>query len=299
MGMPPLVSNDSPASASIVDVPASKEITAPSADDPSAIAPAETSKPPACRKRGVWHARCSWVALRSVRLVRWVAACILSWFCYILATEIFFCAYLLLHATLHAALLPPVPASEVLQELVETGATMYGGNWTWRTPWEIDGHLYLVCYSLQELSEKLGLQPVLGDDAYYSASHCAYTWENFATIFSYCGYGTFEIVMFVGRALLFTIWVFIWLRITPVILQQLGLKLAGARSVGPFAARALAAATLAFAAFAAAHFSFALLALFWLAGPVAASATDIWAKEVARLKTVIIGRQDKSVLGAN
>ena len=69
--------------------------------------------------------------------------------------------------------------------------------------------------------------------------------------------------------------------------------------MGPFAARALAAAALAFAAFAAAHFSFALFALSWLAGLVAASTTDIWVKEVARLKTVIIGRQDKSLLGAN
>ena len=300
MGMPPLVSNDSPASASIIDVPASEEVTAPSADDPSAKAPGETSKPHACRTRGAWYARCSWVALRSVRLVRMVAVQILSLFCYFLATEIFFCAYLLLHATLHAALLPPVPASEVLQELVETGATVYGGNWTWRTPWEMNGHLHPQCYGLQVLSEKLGLQPVLGDDDYYIASRCAYKWEDPATILSYMGHGTcnFEIIMFFSRALLLTIWTFMWLRIYAlVILQGLGLKLAGAKSVGPFAARALAAATLAFVAFAAAHFSFALFALSWLAGLVAASTTDIWVKEVARLKTVIIGRQDKSVLG--
>ena len=95
MGMPPLVSNDSPASASIIDVPASEEVTAPSADDPSAKAPGETSKPHACRKRGAWYARCSWVALRSVRLVRMVAVHIISVFCWFWALEIFFCAYLL------------------------------------------------------------------------------------------------------------------------------------------------------------------------------------------------------------
>ena len=276
MGMPPLVSNDSPASASCIDVPASEEVTAPSADDPSAKAPGETSKPHACRKRGAWYARCSWVALRSVRLVRMVAVQILSLFCYFLATEIFFCAYLLLHATLHAALLPPVPASEVLQELVETGATVYGGNWTWRTPWEMNGHLHPQCYGLQVLSEKLGLQPVLGDDDYYIASRCAYKWEDPATILSYIGHGTcnFEIIMFFSRALLLTIWTCMWLRITLVIHVYVPCdedKLPGAKSVGPFAARALAAATLAFAAFAAAKFPFALLGLSMLAGLVAAS----------------------------
>ena len=317
MGMGLLVSNDSPTSAYIVDVPASKEITAPSADDPSANAPAETSKPPACRKRGVWHARCSWVALRSVRLVRWVAACILSWFCYILATEIFFCAYLLLHATLHAALLPPVPAWEVLQELVETGATLYGGNWSGCTQkqmadlgiqknytqgldyvdceveaafcrqrnvtlypaWEINGQLYAECYLLQELSEKLGLQPLLGTDDAYSTSHCAYTWtwEDPATIFSYIGQCNFEIVMFFLRALLFTIWILWWLRIFPatpkffpkslLVFCEQATRRAGEqappkseelavpirKSVGLFAALALAAAALTFAAFAPAY----------------------------------------------
>ena len=330
MGMGLLVSNDSPTSASIVDVPASKEVTAPSADDPSANAPAETSKPPACRKRGVWYARCSWVALQSVRLVRWVAgwvaALVSGVFCGVLvalggalAMWIFLRTYLLLHATLHAALLPPVPVSEVLQELVETGATLYGGNWSGCTQkqmadlgiqknytqgldyvdceveaafcrqrnvtsypaWEINGQLYAECYLLQELSEKLGLQPLLGaDDAdAYSTSHCAYTWtwEDPATIFSYIGQCNFEIVMFFLRALLFTIWILWWLRIFPatpkffpkslLVFCEQATRRAGEqappeseelavpirKSVGLFAALALAAAALTFAAFAPAY----------------------------------------------
>ena len=328
MGMPPLVSNDSPASASIIDVPASKVVTAPSADDPSANAPVETSKPPACRKRGVWHARCSWVALRSVRLVTWVAvwvaAVTFGLFCGVLAglvcalaMGIFVGAYLLLHATLHAALLPPVPAWEVLQELVETGATLYGGNWSGCTQkqmadlgiqknytqglgyvdceveaafcrlrnvtsypaWEINGQLYAECYLLQELSEKLGLQPLLGTDDAYSTSHCAYTWtwEDPATIFSYIGQCNFEIVMFFLRALLFTIWILWWLRIFPatpkffpkslLVFCEQATRRAGAAGPGAdqelelavpirkslFAALALAAAALTFAAFAPAY----------------------------------------------
>ena len=319
MGMPPLVSNDSPASASIIDVPASKVVTAPSADDPSANAPVETSKPPACRKRGVWYARCSWVALQSVRLVTWVAgwvaALVSGVFCGVLvalggalAMWIFLRTYLLLHATLHAALLPPVPATEVLQELVETGATLYGGNWSGCTQkqmadlgiqknytqgldyvdceveaafcrqrnvtsypaWEINGQLYAECYLLQELSEKLGLQPLLGTDDAYSTSHCAYTWtwEDPATIFSYIGQCNFEIVMFFSRALLFTIWLLLWLRFLPAIpkfflksnlalcwdhMQGQGPKLAVPNSVGLFRALALAAAALAFAALAPAY----------------------------------------------
>ena len=104
----PLVSNHSPASASLVDAPASKEVTAPSADDPSANAPVETS---ACRKRGAWPSRCSWADLRSVRLVRRVAAYVLGvlwWvtayilFTFALGMGALLYAYFLLDPTLHA-----------------------------------------------------------------------------------------------------------------------------------------------------------------------------------------------------
>ena len=334
----PLVSNHSPASASLVDVPAGKEATAPSADDPSANAPVETS---ACRKRGAWPSRCSWADLRSVRLVRrvaayilgvlWlVAAVILSVLFFLLVMEVFLYAYFLLHAslshgaesvawssplhpTLNATLLPPVPASEVLQELVETGATLYGGNWSGCTQkqmadlgiqenytqgldyvdceveaafcrlrnvtsyptWEINGQLYPECYSLQELSDKLS-----GDDDYYSP--CAFTWEDPASIFSYSGHGTcnFEIGMFFSRALMFTVWIVMWLRILPVITKLypkrtfcfcvpvtfllLPPPYCAAKNVGRFARLALAATAFAFAAFATSNPGGALCALWGL-----------------------------------
>ena len=336
----PRVSSVSPTSASTADVPASKEVTAPSADDPSANAPVETS---ACRKRGAWHSRCSWAALRSVRLVRWVAAYTLSVLWWIAAvilwtlffvsmTQVFLSAYFLLHAslshgaesvawsstlhaTLHATLLPPVSASEVLQELVETGATLYGGNWSGCTQkqmadlgiqenytqgldyvdceveaafcrlrnvtsyptWEINGQQYPECYSLQELSDKF-----LGDDDYYSP--CAFTWEDPASIFSYSGHGTcnFEIGMFFSRALMFTLWIVMWLHILPVFAKLLPRRTfcfcvpvtfwgpaptalllhCTAKAVGRFAALALAASALAFAAFAASNFDTALVILY-------------------------------------
>ena len=107
------------------EVPTSKEVTTPLADDPSAKAPMETSKP-ACRKQlGRRDTSCA-----CVRTLLAFAVLVLSMLCcFTMASMAFFTSYALLHESLRSAMLPPIAASSVLQELVETGATLYGVSW--------------------------------------------------------------------------------------------------------------------------------------------------------------------------
>ena len=168
--------NGSPTSASVVDVPASKEAAAPPAYEPSANARMGTSKPvPVLAVR-----RC-----RPLLLIASFAACMFS------------------SITILMALLPRhIGATESMrqelrQKLVETGATLYGVsscaytqkqladlgttehftqgldyvdceveaafcrqmNVTLYPTWQINGQLYPEYYSLEKLSEKLS-----GDD---------------------------------------------------------------------------------------------------------------------------------------
>ena len=170
------LSNDSPTSASVVDVPASKEAAAPPAHEPSANARMGTSKPvPVLAVR-----RC-----RPLLLIASFAACMFS------------------SITILMVLLPRhIDATESMrqelrQKLVENGATLYGVsscaytqrqladlgttelftqgldyvdcevkaafcrqmNVTVYPTWQINGQLYPEYYSLEKLSEKLS-----GDD---------------------------------------------------------------------------------------------------------------------------------------
>ena len=106
-------------------MPTSKEVTTPLADDPSAKAPMETSKP-ACRKQlGRRDTSCA-----CVRTLLAFAVLVLSMLCcFTMVSMAFFTSYALLHESLRSAMLPPIAASSVLQELVETGATLYGVSW--------------------------------------------------------------------------------------------------------------------------------------------------------------------------
>ena len=173
-----LLSNDSPTSASIVDVPASKEAAAPAAHEPSANARMGTSKPvpiPAAVRR-----------YRPLLLIAFFPA-------YIMST---------LTLTNDFAASPSIDATESMrqelrQQLVENGARLYGVsscastqkqladlsttdhftqgldyvnceveaafcrqmNVTLHPTWQINGQLYPEYYSLEKLSEKLS-----GDD---------------------------------------------------------------------------------------------------------------------------------------
>ena len=186
----PLISSVSPTSASTTDVPASKQATTKSANDPSAKAPVETSKPLSRTQlgRGVcdasyWSVRRQAVLRRVVLRIALVAAVILT------------------TATLLRMASPTVPplvtASGVRQELVENGATLYGisscastqkqlvdlgtteyytqgldyvdceadaafcrlMNVTSYPTWQINGQLYPGYYSLEKLLVRLS-----GDD---------------------------------------------------------------------------------------------------------------------------------------
>ena len=186
----PLISSVSPTSASTTDVPASKQATTKSANDPSAKAPVETSKPLSRTQlgRGVcdasyWSVRRQAVLRRVVLRIALVAAVILT------------------TATLLRMASPTVPplvtASGVRQELVENGATLYGisscastqkqlvdlgstehytkgldyvdceadaafcrlMNVTSYPTWQINGQLYPEYYSLEKLLVRLS-----GDD---------------------------------------------------------------------------------------------------------------------------------------
>ena len=313
------------------EVPTSKEATAPLADGPSAKAPIETSKPASRKQLG---RRGISACLRPLFAL---AVLVLSMLCcFTMASMAFFTSYALLHESLRSAMLPPVAASSVLQELVETGATLYDGNWSgctqkqmadlgiqenytqgldyvdceveaafcrlrnvtsYPTTWEINGQLYPECYSLQELSDKF-----LGDDDYYSP--CAFTWEDPASIFSYSGHGTcnFEIGMFFSRALMFTVWIVMWLRILPVITKLypkrtfcfcvpvtfllLPPPYCAAKNVGRFARLALAATAFAFAAFATSNPGGALCALWGLVCLVLIYAHPRNSASIDQVKTV-------------
>ena len=176
----PRVSSVSPTSASTADVPASKEATAPSADDPSAKAPVKTSK-----------------QLSRTQLGRMV--------CRVVLPLALVAAFILTSAALarmtksdHGCTVPPlVTASGVRQELVENGVTLYGisscgstqkqlvdlgttehytqgldyvdceedaafcrlMNVTLYPTWQINGQLYPEYYSLEKLLVRLS-----GDD---------------------------------------------------------------------------------------------------------------------------------------
>ena len=117
--------------------------------------------------------------------------------CFTMVSMAFFTSYALLHESLRSAMLPPIAASSVLQELVETGATLYGVSWCGSTQkqmadlgitmnytqgldyvdceadaafcrlmnvtsyptWQINGQLYPEYYSLEKLLVRLS-----GDD---------------------------------------------------------------------------------------------------------------------------------------
>ena len=172
----PLISSVSPTSASTTDVPASKQATTKSANDPSAKAPVETSKP-----------------LSRTQLGRMV--------CRVILLLALVAAFFLTTATLlrvSSSTVPPlVTASGVRQELVENGATLYGisscastqkqlvdlgttehytqgldyvnceadaafcrlMNVTSYPTWQINGQLYPGYYSLEKLLVRLS-----GDD---------------------------------------------------------------------------------------------------------------------------------------
>ena len=167
-----LLLNDSPTSASTVDVPASKEATAPPAHEPSANARMGTSKPvpvPAAR-------RC--------RLLLPIAS-----------LAVFALSSIIIVATIVPGHIDVTESmrQELLQQLVEKGATLYGVsscaytqkqladlgttehftqgldyvdceveaafcrqmNVTLYPTWQINGQLYPEYYSLEKLSEKL------------------------------------------------------------------------------------------------------------------------------------------------
>ena len=187
------LSNDSPTSASVVDVPASKEAAAPPAHEPSANARMGTSKPvPVLAVR-----RC-----RPLLLIASFAACMFS------------------SITILMVLLPrQIDATESMrqelrQKLVETGATLYGVsscaytqrqlvdlgttehftqgldyvdcevkaafcrqmNVTLYPTWQINGQLYPEYYSLEKLSEKLSGDDELDGLDYTKQPHSAIGW---------------------------------------------------------------------------------------------------------------------------
>ena len=186
----PLVSSVSLTSATTTDVPASKEATAPSADDPSAKAPVETSKPLSRKQLGRGVCDASYWSVRRQAVLRRVVLRI-----------VLVAALILTMATLLRMASPTVPplvtASGVRQELVENGATLYGisscastqkqlvdlgttehytkgldyvdceadaafcrlMNVTSYPTWQINGQLYPGYYSLEKLLVRLS-----GDD---------------------------------------------------------------------------------------------------------------------------------------
>ena len=221
--MSSLLSNDSPTSASIVDVPASKEAAAPAAHEPSANARMGTSKPvpiPAGVRR-----------------------------CRPLLLEIaLFAAYTMSTVTLINDFLPqpsidPTASmrQELRQQLVENGASLYGVsscastqkqladlgttdhftqgldyvdcekavylcrhmNVTVYPTWQINGQLYPEYYSLEKLSEKLsGDNEVLDGLDLTKQPHSYIGWaRQFFKIFRY----TFTFVF------LFSSWIMSWL----------------------------------------------------------------------------------------
>ena len=214
------LSNDSPTSASVVDVPATKEAAAPPAHEPSANARMGTSKPVPV------------LAVRRCRPLLLIA---------------FFAAFMLSTVTI-LDVLPPhhidATASmrqELRQQLVESGASLYGVsscastqkqladlgttdhftqgldyvdcekavylcrhmNVTVYPTWQINGQLYPEYYSLEKLSEKLsGDNEVLDGLDLTKQPHSYIGWaRQFFKIFRY----TFTFVF------LFSSWIMSWL----------------------------------------------------------------------------------------
>ena len=226
--MSSLLSNDSPTSASIVDVPASKEVAAPAAHEPSANARMGTSKPvpiPAGVRR-----------------------------CRPLLLIALFAAYTMSTVTLTNDFLPqpsidPTASmrQELRQQLVENGASLYGVsscastqkqladlgttdhftqgldyvdcekavylcrhmNVTVYPTWQINGQLYPEYYSLEKLSEKLSGDDEDGLDL-TKQPHSSIGWARqsfkiFRILFSY--------------TLLFLSWTTSWLMVKAVIIN--------------------------------------------------------------------------------
>ena len=225
--MSSLLSNDSPTSASIAHVLASKEATAPPAHEPSANARMGTSKP---------------VPVPAVRRCRRPLLLIVS-----------FAAFMLSSFTILFALVPhhinatDSMRQELRQQLVDNGATLYGVsscaytqkqlvdlgttqhftqgldyvnceeeaafcrqmNVTLYPTWQINGQLYPEYYSLEKLSEKLSGDDEDGLDL-TKQPHSSIGWARqsfkiFRILFSY--------------TLLFLSWTTSWLMVKAVIIN--------------------------------------------------------------------------------